>query len=126
MSEVVLSLQHEVVLLCRVFFCYKQTTAYEMRISDWSSDVCSSDLRIDRQRSRLEHVDTLKDAALFMRVVAADQPFERVADGRLQAQFLRPLGQVGHLREPDIARHAERGAIADGQIVAQQIGRAHV
>src|SRR3546814_2208353 len=27
-----------------VFFC-KQKTAYEMRISDWSSDVCSSDLR---------------------------------------------------------------------------------
>src|SRR3546814_3713967 len=30
-------------LLC-IFFC-KQKTAYEMRISDWSSDVCSSDLR---------------------------------------------------------------------------------
>src|SRR3546814_15934600 len=29
--------------LC-VFFCFKQKTAYEMRISDWSSDVCSSDL----------------------------------------------------------------------------------
>src|SRR3546814_1679111 len=28
---------------CRVFF-FKQKTAYEMRISDWSSDVCSSDL----------------------------------------------------------------------------------
>src|SRR3546814_1042801 len=27
-----------------VFFCFKQKTAYEMRISDWSSDVCSSDL----------------------------------------------------------------------------------
>src|SRR3546814_2143803 len=26
------------------FFFFKQTTAYEMRISDWSSDVCSSDL----------------------------------------------------------------------------------
>src|SRR3546814_15360172 len=26
------------------FFCFKQKTAYEMRISDWSSDVCSSDL----------------------------------------------------------------------------------
>src|SRR3546814_15978877 len=26
------------------FFCVKQKTAYEMRISDWSSDVCSSDL----------------------------------------------------------------------------------
>src|SRR3546814_1637377 len=27
-----------------VFFFFKQKTAYEMRISDWSSDVCSSDL----------------------------------------------------------------------------------
>src|SRR3546814_10310069 len=30
------------------FFFFKQKTAYEMRISDWSSDVCSSDLRPDR------------------------------------------------------------------------------
>src|SRR3546814_6489383 len=29
---------------CFLFFCFKQKTAYEMRISDWSSDVCSSDL----------------------------------------------------------------------------------
>src|SRR3546814_2321874 len=29
--------------ICDVFF-FKQKTAYEMRISDWSSDVCSSDL----------------------------------------------------------------------------------
>src|SRR3546814_3697623 len=29
-----------------VFFFFKQKTAYEMRISDWSSDVCSSDLYI--------------------------------------------------------------------------------
>src|SRR3546814_7035514 len=28
------------------FFFFKQKTAYEMRISDWSSDVCSSDLKI--------------------------------------------------------------------------------
>src|SRR3546814_4161297 len=27
-----------------LFFLFKQKTAYEMRISDWSSDVCSSDL----------------------------------------------------------------------------------
>src|SRR3546814_16114010 len=32
-----------VLFLCVVFF-FKQKTAYEMRISDWSSDVCSSDL----------------------------------------------------------------------------------
>src|SRR3546814_4610060 len=31
------------VVVCFVFF-FKQKTAYEMRISDWSSDVCSSDL----------------------------------------------------------------------------------
>src|SRR3546814_10915691 len=50
-----------------LFFC-KQTTAYEMRISDWSSDVCSSDLighaafvpRADRRR-RFELVPALDD-----------------------------------------------------------------
>src|SRR3546814_7228609 len=30
--------------LIEIFFFFKQKTAYEMRISDWSSDVCSSDL----------------------------------------------------------------------------------
>src|SRR3546814_7319818 len=33
-----------VYLLVFFFFFFKQKTAYEMRISDWSSDVCSSDL----------------------------------------------------------------------------------
>src|SRR3546814_4202609 len=41
------------------FFFFKQKTAYEMRISDWSSDVCSSDLigvgdLLDRRRSGAE------------------------------------------------------------------------
>src|SRR3546814_9975895 len=31
-------------VLCVMFFFFKQKTAYDMRISDWSSDVCSSDL----------------------------------------------------------------------------------
>src|SRR3546814_2026671 len=31
-------------IMFRLFFFFKQKTAYEMRISDWSSDVCSSDL----------------------------------------------------------------------------------
>src|SRR3546814_6325560 len=31
-------------------FCFKQKTAYDMRISGWSSDVCSSDLNIGRHR----------------------------------------------------------------------------
>src|SRR3546814_5269559 len=33
--------------MCFVVFFFKQKTAYEMRISDWSSDVCSSDLAGD-------------------------------------------------------------------------------
>src|SRR3546814_12738972 len=42
------------VVICCVFyffFFFKQKTAYEMRISDWSSDVCSSDLTGVRGRS---------------------------------------------------------------------------
>src|SRR3546814_554731 len=56
--------------LCCFFFFFKQKTAYEMRISDWSSDVCSSDLEqgacrqsaADRDRcnrARLKQVDAL-------------------------------------------------------------------
>src|SRR3546814_3319410 len=37
-----------------VFFFFKQKTAYEMRISDWSSDVCSSDLEAVERRDNLE------------------------------------------------------------------------
>src|SRR3546814_20506743 len=36
------------------FFFFKQKTAYEMRISDWSSDVCSSDLTSKPFRTLLE------------------------------------------------------------------------
>src|SRR3546814_1267161 len=45
-----------------LFFFFKQKTAYEMRISDWSSDVCSSDLHAHHH-----HVGEL---ALFVRHVA--------------------------------------------------------
>src|SRR3546814_3639505 len=41
------------------FFFFKQKTAYEMRISDWSSDVCSSDLVAALQASGIR---TLKEA----------------------------------------------------------------
>src|SRR3546814_4432894 len=36
-----------VVFFCCLFCFFKQKTAYEMRISDWSSDVCSSDLAVN-------------------------------------------------------------------------------
>src|SRR3546814_1943054 len=45
--------------VCSYFFCFffffKQKTAYEMRISDWSSDVCSSDLTL---RLNAAHIST--------------------------------------------------------------------
>src|SRR3546814_4119902 len=47
-SEICIVVVGLVVLL---FFFFKQKTAYEMRISDWSSDVCSSDL-IDLRRQQ--------------------------------------------------------------------------
>src|SRR3546814_6241976 len=43
--------------LCFYFFFFKQKTAYEMRISDWSSDVCSSDLA---ERGGIELRDHLR------------------------------------------------------------------
>src|SRR3546814_5068205 len=50
-----------VVMFC--FFFFKQKTAYEMRISDWSSDVCSSDLQT--AQSWKEGVDaTLKQLSM--------------------------------------------------------------
>src|SRR3546814_4253521 len=49
------------------FFCFfKQKTAYEMRISDWSSDVCSSDLALAfhlRKQRVVEHHRVIVDIA---------------------------------------------------------------
>src|SRR3546814_12557861 len=42
-----------------VFFFFKQKTAYEMRISDWSSDVCSSDLETIQAQSKREIMSVL-------------------------------------------------------------------
>src|SRR3546814_8308338 len=47
------------------FFFFKQKTAYEMRISDWSSDVCSSDLAAD------DRVRTAGDGMSLLLILAA-------------------------------------------------------
>src|SRR3546814_7531915 len=47
-----------------VFFFFKQKTAYEMRISDWSSDVCSSDLLARTVQGRFEEGMALARQAL--------------------------------------------------------------
>src|SRR3546814_13812353 len=62
------------------FFFFKQKTAYEMRISDWSSDVCSSDLDGDRSA----------DADLRLQLYAAAMGFDELA-GERKAEAQRPL-----------------------------------
>src|SRR3546814_16869015 len=54
-------------------FCYKQKTAYEMRISDWSSDVCSSDLVEQPEHQYLQPRQAeLQEDRLFGRGCAQD------------------------------------------------------
>src|SRR3546814_7808623 len=88
-----------------VFF--KQKTAYEMRISDWSSDVCSSDL---------SHV--LARAVGLDMVAAGWKPtvenyLGRVAKPRIlmevaEAKDDQTAGLIDHLKKGDMAREAER------------------
>src|SRR3546814_7511749 len=64
--------------VCCVFFFFKQKTAYEMRISDWSSDVCSSDLlhpaQPRTQRSPLfdKLIAQTKDQAMYTPLTIAN------------------------------------------------------
>src|SRR3546814_1482072 len=51
------------VFLFFVFFFFKQKTAYEMRISDWSSDVCSSDLHSEKLHAAARPGEPLAAAA---------------------------------------------------------------
>src|SRR3546814_2264996 len=86
-----------------VRFC-KQKTAYDMRISDWSSDVCSSDLR---KRRRLRRVDR-PDPGMGMRAAqdpAPDHPGHRRVGG-----VCRPAGDRIGAVGPD-------GALADPLVV---------
>src|SRR3546814_20667408 len=67
-----------------IFFFFKQKTAYEMRISDWSSDVCSSDLnpaeRLERQRG-IAIVQVVCPFVAMQLCRAADSP-KRAAQAR--------------------------------------------
>src|SRR3546814_3258571 len=61
--------------VCLVFFFFKQKTAYEMRISDWSSDVCSSDLI--RNNRGLEPTDLGHCAIRYARLITSDMTHMR-------------------------------------------------
>src|SRR3546814_4108495 len=48
------------------FFFFKQKTAYEMRISDWSSDVCSSDLAGDDHQTLEKNIGLMIIACILV------------------------------------------------------------
>src|SRR3546814_7821244 len=72
--------------LCVCFFCFKQKTAYEMRISDWSSDVCSSDLllTIAMEFSDLPNKDEIADQ--IRKLTGERDPNKPLTDEEAQQQ----------------------------------------
>src|SRR3546814_10678290 len=95
-----------------ILFFFKQETAYEMRISDWSSDVCSSDLAalwgpLDLQAEGELRLDqALRPEGQFdSRLKGAGEIIDRLtATGKLkpEAAFAARLG-VAALGRPDTA-----------------------
>src|SRR3546814_6738320 len=69
------------------FFFFKQKTAYEMRISDWSSDVCSSDLAIEENEYVIAQANAPQDDKGNMNA--------QFVDCRYQGEsMLKPLSEV--------------------------------
>src|SRR3546814_7190988 len=64
-----------------VIFFFKQKTAYEMRISDWSSDVCSSDLL--HEFGHLVHA-----------ILGGDQPWARFSGFETEWDFVEAPSQL--------------------------------
>src|SRR3546814_10250203 len=59
-------------MVVSVFFFFKQKTAYEMRISDWSSDVCSSDLDLALPAGELRAIAGVLDTLPWIEQAAED------------------------------------------------------
>src|SRR3546814_6592740 len=84
------------VRICGSGFFFKHKTAYEMRISDWSSDVCSSDLTLVAaalQRVRLRHdraLETVRGSFLQALFSVGDRP-----DLAAETNFTEGHGLVG-------------------------------
>src|SRR3546814_686574 len=94
----------------RVFF-FKQKTAYEMRISDWSSDVCSSDLQV----LQIQHDDGGKVTG----VLYVD------ADGNRQVQKARIVAVAGNsIESPRLLLNSASSMFPDGLANSSgQVGR---
>src|SRR3546814_1676374 len=100
-------------------FFFKQKTAYEMRISDWSSDVCSSDLTA--AAGHVQHValaEKLLGALLAEDGAAVDPRGDLKADARREVRLDRAGDDVdrGALR-----RHDEIGRASCRERVCQYV-----
>src|SRR3546814_8190620 len=84
------------------FVLFKQKTAYEMRISDWSSDVCSSDLFLFARDRGLQFIARLRLAAFGERHRRAQRIGLRFGLFDLAARFL-PLVGEHECREQQLA-----------------------
>src|SRR3546814_415586 len=89
-----------------MFFFFKQKTAYEMRISDWSSDVCSSDLLL-RDEPRRSAARRLLENPPEVQHAARDHDHHRCR-GRAVRRFL-PRGAAGKYLELGHALRLCRG-----------------
>src|SRR3546814_8795419 len=87
------------------FFC-KQKTAYEMRISDWSSDVCSSDLHA-KARERLAYDEIFAGQLALMLVRASARRRRGISiqgDGHLRARLKLPFAPTGRSEERRVGK----------------------
>src|SRR3546814_12914060 len=109
-------------MCCCLFFFFKQKTAYEMRISDWSSDVCSSDL-LDQAEARRQAIATelkpLYDA--FNTARNAANPNQ--ASLNTQAQTIRQREEAG---KQELARLQQPAARAQGSTEEPRGGEGEV
>src|SRR3546814_10595187 len=95
-----------------LFFFFKQKTAYEMRISDWSSDVCSSDLALDSIEEAVTRLKSNTDlpVAVGFGVRTPEQAaiIGRVADGVVVGSAIVELiGQHGASAAPHIKNYIQ-------------------
>src|SRR3546814_8734777 len=83
-------------VVCFYFFFFKQKTAYEMRISDWSSDVCSSDLSFDRLVESTNNQLVYEVTEFRPSADAGDLIFglTRMVPGRVGREFFLTRGHI--------------------------------
>src|SRR3546814_5753281 len=94
-----------------VVFFFKQKTAYEMRISDWSSDVCSSDLG-ELSVKELAHMLAGLYPEKKLRVECRAQPPADSGGGYLASTFSRLIPDVRRLTEIDRKSGVEGKSVA--------------